>query len=204
MDKVDIFNQATTSLTPHKYYHGSDREIHGEYLRPREAFNSVQDGVVSGAFVTSDINHAKYFAIHHCIGKGMGKKHGNVLYLEQLQENIKSYFYIYTAYETEENPFIHDKETEYYSTQPIKIAESEKCDTAEEIRKLGYEVYVLDEPLKTKVDKGLGHNFNVQKEFNDAIENKRYHRVDIASMIEQQSKNRASTMFHKLFHQKND
>ena len=114
------------------------------------------------------------------------------------------FFYIYTAYETAENPFIHDKGTEYYSTQPIKIAESEKCDTAEEIRKLGYEIYVLDEPLRTKVDKGLGHNFNVQKEFNSAIENKKYHRVDIASMIEQQSKNRISTMFHKLFHQKND
>lgn len=205
MDKADIFNQATANLMQSKYYHGSNVEIHGDYLQPHEEFNSVQDNVVSGAFVTSDEKHAKFFAINHCIaGRGQTKKDGNKIYIERLASNIKPDFFVYTVYETPDNKFFHDKGTEYYSTKPIKIAEREKCDTAKEIEKLGYEIYVLNEPLKTKLNKESGNNFAVQQEMDDVIKQKNYHRVDIASMIEQQSKNRISAMLHKLFHQKND
>ena len=118
MSKKDIFDDATCILEQYKYYHGSNVEIKGDYLKPHEEFNSVQDGVVSGAFVTSDINHAKFFAINHCIaGRGQTKKDGNKIYLERLSDNIKTYFYIYTVYETPDNQFTHDKGTEYYSTK---------------------------------------------------------------------------------------
>lgn len=200
MDKADIFNQAAANLMQSKYYHGSNVEIHGDYLQPHEEFNSVQDNVVSGAFVTSDEKHAKFFAINHCIaGRGQTTKDGNKIYLERLSDNIKTYFYIYTVYETPDNQFTHDKGTEYYSTKPIKISEFEKCDTAKEIEKLGYEIYVLNEPLKTKMNKKSGNNFDVQAEMAAAIKEKKYHRVDIANMIEQQAKHKAQTLFDRAF-----
>lgn len=200
MDKADMFNQSTANLMQSKYYHGSNVEIHDDYLQPHEEFNSVQDNVVSGAFVTSDEKHAKFFAINHCIaGRGQTKKDGNKIYLERLSDNIKTYFYIYTVYETPDNQFTHDKGTEYYSTKPIKISEFEKCDTAKEIEKLGYEIYVLNEPLKTKMNKKSGNNFDVQAEMAAAIKEKKYHRVDIANMIEQQAKHKARTLFDRAF-----
>ncbi|MBP5485289.1 MAG: hypothetical protein J6Y07_01120 [Alphaproteobacteria bacterium] len=200
MSKKDIFNNAAHMLEQHKYYHGSNVEIKCDYLNPHEQFNSVQDGVVSGAFVTSDINHAKFFAISPCIaGRGQIKKDGNKIYLERLSDNIKTYFYIYTVYETPDNQFTHDKGTEYYSTKPIKISESEKCDTAKEIEKLGYEIYVLNEPLKAKMNKKSGNNFDVQAEMAAVIREKKYHRVDISNMIEQQSKRKTRTLLNSVF-----
>ncbi len=188
MSKKEVFDSAATNLSKHKYYHGSNVEIQGDYLNPRKAFNSVQNCFVSGAFVTSDKNFAKFFAINHCIaGEGQTKHIGNKIYLERLSNHIKPDFYVYTVYETPDKPFIHDRDTEYYSTEPIKIAETEKCDTAKEIDKLGFEIYVLNEPLKSKVGKESGNNFAVQEEMAQAIEQKKFHRVDISKMIEQQS-----------------
>ena len=98
-------------------------------------------------------------------------------------------------YETPDNTFIHDRKTEYYSTKPIKIAERRKYNTAQEIEKLGYEIYVLDEPLKNKIDKKSGNNFAVQQEMAERIEQKKFHRVDIAKMIEQQSAAKSCPIF---------
>lgn len=196
-DNFELYN-------PNKYYHGSHAEISDDYLQPRKNFNSVQDNVVSGAFVTSDEDYAKFFAINHCIGCGFTKKEGKKIYLERLLDNIKPEFFVYSVYETPDNPFVHDRGSEYYSPKPIKITECKKYDTAKEIEKLGYEIYVFDEPLKRKVDKESGNNFSVQAAAADAIKQKKYHRVDIASMIKKQNGNVFQTMLQKLFHQKND
>ena len=196
-DNFELYN-------PNKYYHGSSTDIKGDYLQPIKNFNSVQDNVVSGAFVTSDKDYAKFFAINHCIGCGHTRKEGKKIYLERLLDNIKPEFFVYSVYEMPDNPFIHDRGTEYYSTKPIKIAERKKYDTAKEIEKLGYEIYVFDEPLKREVDKESGNNFSVQAAAADAIKQKKYHRVDIASVIKKQHKNIFQTTFQKLFHQKND
>lgn len=188
---------------PNEYYHGSKTEISDGYLRPQKAFNSVQDSVCEGAFVTSDINHAKFFAINSCIcGNGHTKQEGKKIYLERLSPHIKTHFYVYKAYETKENPFIHDEGTEYYSTKPIKIAGFEKFNTAEEIKNLGYEVYVLDKPLENVSNMKKGNNFAVRLEMEKAIKEHRYHQVDIGKTIEQQSKNMFCNIFNK-FIQKN-
>ena len=187
MNKKKVFDMASTVLDSRKYYHGTKREISGDYLMPRETFNSLQDGMVSGAFVTSDINLAKFFAINSCIGMGQTKSIDNKIYLERLADHIRPEFYIYTVYETPDNPFIHDNETEYYSTKPIKIAEKQKCNTAQEIEKLGFEIYVLNEPLENKVNMESGNNLPVRAEMDNAIKQNKFHRVDIAKMIEQQS-----------------
>lgn len=173
-----------------KYYHGSDTQITDGYLRTNKQFNNKQDDVVSGVFVTSDKNWAKYFAIHHCIGQGMGFQLGNKIILEQLLSHIKPNFYIYTVYEDSEKPFIHDHDNEYYSTQDIKLAESEKFDTTAEIEKLGFEIYVLNEPLKSKIDIESGNNFAVRTEMLQAITENKIHRVDIAGLISQQQKHK--------------
>ena len=56
-----------------KYYHGSETEIRGTVLQPNLAFNSAQDRTCRAAFVTSDKDHAEFFAINHCIsGNGKG------------------------------------------------------------------------------------------------------------------------------------
>ena len=160
--------------------------------------------MVSGAFVTSDEDYAKFFAINHCIGCGYTKKEGKKIYLERLLDNIKPEFFVYSVYETSDNQFIHDKGTEYYSTKPTKIIGRKKYDTAKEIEKLGYEIYVFDEPLKRKVDKESDNNFSVQAEVENMIKQKKYHRVDISNMIKQQNTNVFQTIFQKLFHQNSD
>lgn len=202
MDKSSIFNQSSENLNKRKFYHGTPTELLDDYLQPKKNFNSLQNAVVSGAFVTSDESFAKFFAINHCIGMGHTNLVHNKIYLERLSNNIIPEFYVYIVYETPDNPFVHDRGTEYYSTKPIKIAYRKKFNTVEEIKRMGYEIYVLNEPLKHP--KGTDTNFNVQQEMQDRIDHKQFHRVDIASMIEQQSNNRLQTMFHKIFLSKND
>ena len=59
------------------FYHGSKIEIRGGYLRPNRAFNSAQDRICSGVFVTSDLEQAKFFAINACLsGNGHTRQEG--------------------------------------------------------------------------------------------------------------------------------
>ncbi len=102
-------------------------------------------------------------------------------------DKIKPYFYIYTVYETSDSAFIHDKDTEYYSEKPI----NKKYDTVAELDKLGYEIYVLDEPFNAK-DSGLKNrtdNFAKQNYMATAIRQGRYHRVNIGKLLKQQKEN---------------
>ena len=168
------------------YYHGSSVDIKGDCLKVRQNFNSVQDSVVSGVFVTSEENFDKFFAINDCISAGHVKQDGKKIYLERLRPDIKTEFFIYSVYETLDNQFVHDKGTEYYATKSVNISERKKYNTIEEINKLGYEIYVFDESLKSKTDKRLGNNFSVQNEVADRINQGKYHRVDIALVIKQQ------------------
>lgn len=187
MHIADVFKRAKTKVIYKEYYHGSVADITNDYLRPREQFNHVQDGVVTGVFVTTDLDYAKFFPINRCVGKGQCHLRGKKIYIEKLRENIIPVFYVYTVYETPDNHFVHDKGTEFYSEQPIKIAERQIFNTAEEIEKLGYEIYVLDEPLKSKIDMESGNNFDAQQEMNNAIKQNRFHRVDVAKLIAEQS-----------------
>ena len=179
------------------FYHGTKTEILGEYVRPNRAFNSVQDKICSGAFATTDLKHAKFFAINSCLsGNGHTQQDGKKVFLERLSSNIKTRFFVYSLYETEDNPFIHDIGTEYYALKPIKIASFQTFNTAEEIKNLGYEVYVLNEPLKSVSDMKSGNNFDVQAEMADAIEKKMYHRVDVDAIIQQQQ---SQSAFYRMF-----
>ncbi len=202
----DSFYQGIKQIELHKFYHGSATKIKGDFLQPREQFNSIQNERVVGAFVTSDIKHAKFFAIWKCLtGGGQTqqdvKKGTKRIFFEKLSDNIKPEFNLYTVYEAPDTKFIHDKGTEYYSPAPIKISEHQICNTVEEIEKLGYEIYVLNEPLKNKPDKQTNNNQAVQSEMHQAIENGAYHRVDIANLIEQQ---KSKNIFYKLFNWQKD
>ena len=196
MHIADIFKRAKSKVTHKKYYHGSVADIKDDYLCPREQFNHVQDGVVTAVFVTTNFDYAKFFPINRCIGTGHCRLDGKKIFLEKLRADIKPVFYVYTLYETPDNHFVLDpgSETEFCSTKPIKIAKREKFNTAQEIKKLGYEIYVLDEPLKSKVDKKSGNNFAMQQEMDEAIKQKKFHRVDIAGMIAQQKKQKIAPM----------
>ena len=189
----NALTQATKNMNPTKFYHGSATKISDGYLRPNKQFNNLQDKVVSAVFVTSAENRAKFFAIGRCIsGGGHLSADGKTprIYFEKLSCNIKPYFYIYTVYEDSDNHFTHDigtGTTEYYATKPIRIAKCHKYNTAQEIEKFGYEIYVLDEPLMNKFDLSKGENSAVRQEMRERIAQGKFHRVDIAKMIAQQS-----------------
>lgn len=192
MTMVDILQQSKKT-----FYHGTKEKIHGVYIHPNRAFNSVQDRMCSGAFVTSDLNHAKFFAINSCLsGNGHTKQEGKKLYLERLSPHIKTQFHVYSLYETGDNPFVHDTGTEYYALKPIKIASSQTFNTAEEIKKLGFEVYVLNEPLKSSANTQAGNNFDVQAEMESTIQKGAFHRIDVDSVIQQQQ---SQGMFRRIF-----
>lgn len=171
------------------YYHGSAAEIKEDVLLPVEQWNSVQNTRVKGAFVTSDKDYAKFFALAKCIaGRGQMHKSNNKIYMEKLAKHIKPHFYVYTVYESPEAPFIHDRGKEYYSESPIKISKREKCDTGIEIENLGYEIYVLDESISRAGNKGSDNNYAVQASMDEAIRQGKFHRVNVSELLKQQER----------------
>ncbi|MDO4424017.1 MAG: hypothetical protein Q4C08_04455 [Pseudomonadota bacterium] len=200
--KKNTFEQATQQIESRTFYHGSATKIDGDFLEPKEQFNSVQNKRVVGAFVTSDADYAKFFALVKCIsGRGQCNLHGKKIFFERISDSIKPEFNLYTVVENPGEKFIHDKGTEYYSPTPIKISKRQTCNTVEEIEKLGYEIYVLNEPLKNKTSKQASDNSHVQSEMHQAIADGAYHRVDIANLIRQQ---KSKSIFHKLFNWQKD
>ena len=200
--KKNTFEQAIQQIESRTFYHGSATKIDGDFLEPKEQFNSVQNKRVVGAFVTSDADYAKFFALVKCIsGRGQCKLHGKKIFFERISDSIKPEFNLYTVVEKPGEKFIHDKGTEYYSPTPIKISKRQTCNTVEEIEKLGYEIYVLNEPLKNKPSKQAGDNSHVQSEMHQAIADGAYHRVDVANLIRQQ---KSKSIFHKLFNWQKD
>ena len=195
--KKDIFEQGRQSIEARTFYHGSATKIDGNFLVPKEQFNSIQNKRVTGAFVTSDPDYAKFFALVKCLsGRGQCKLDEKKIFFEHISDSIKPEFYLYTVVEKPDEKFIHDKGTEYYSPTPIKISKKQTLNTVEEIENLGYEIYALNEPLKNKPNKQANDNSHVQSEMQQAIENGAYHRIDIANLIEQQ---KSRGLFHKMF-----
>lgn len=198
----DIFEQGKQDIEVRTFYHGSATKIDGNFLDPKEQFNSIQNKRVTGAFVTSDPDDAKFFALVKCLsGRGQCKLDKKKIFFEQISDSIKPEFYLYTVVEKPDEKFIHDKGTEYYSPTPIKISKKQTLNTVEEIENLGYEIYVLNEPLKNKPNKQANDNSHVQSEMQQAIENGAYHRIDIANLIEQQ---KSRGLFHKMFNWQKD
>ena len=185
--KKNTFEHATQQIESRTFYHGSATKIDGDFLEPKEQFNSVQNKRVVGAFVTSDADYAKFFALVKCIsGRGQINLDGKKIFFERISDSIKPEFNLYTVVENPGEKFIHDKGTEYYSPTTIKISKRQVCNTVEEIENFGYEVYVLNEPLKNKPNKQASDNSHVQSEMRQAIINGAYHRVDVAHLIKQQ------------------
>ena len=187
--------------TSQPFYHGSAKQIPGSHLMPRNQWNSVQNTRVNGAFVTSDINSAKFFALNKCIaGPGQVNLDNKKIYLERLANKIKPHFYVYTVYETPDSTLIHDRGNEYYSETPIKIAEVQKYDTGAELDKLGFEVYVLDEPFKeNNVDSmHAKDNSARQNHMLSAIQQGKYHRVNITELLKRQKKNTFKNAINNL------
>ena len=161
--KKNTFEQATQQVESRTFYHGSATKIDGDFLEPKEQFNSVQNKRVVGAFVTSDADYAKFFALVKCIsGRGQCNLRGKKIFFERISDSIKPEFNLYTVVEKTDEKFIHDKGTEYYSLTPIKISERQTCNTIEEIEKFGYEIYVLNEPLKNKPNKQATLNLTIR------------------------------------------
>ena len=200
--KKDAFEYGSKQIESRTFYHGSATKIDGDFLEPKEQFNSVQNKRVVGAFVTSDADYAKFFALVKCLsGRGQCKLHGKKIFFERISDSIKPEFNLYTVVEQPDEKFIHDKGTEYYSPTPIKISKRQTCNTVDEIEKLGYEIYVLNEPLKSKQNKQSNDNSHVQSEMHQAIANGAYHRVDVADLIKQQ---KSKSIFQKLFNWQKD
>lgn len=174
------------------YYHGSATDITDAYLQPARQFNSKQTKSVGGSFVTTDLEYAKIRAIIQCICGGRAKISDNQIYLERLQDNIIPSFYIYTVYEPTDKPFIQDGEDEYHSTEPIRIAERTKYNTAKEISTLGLDVFVLDEPINEVGAKKA-------EIMNKAIQNGKIHRIDIEDIMRVPAK-----LYHGSMKEKND
>ena len=192
----------TQQIESRTFYHGSATKIDADFLEPKEQFNSVQNKRVVGAFVTSDADYAKFFALVRCLsGGGQCILYDKKIFFERISDSIKPEFYLYTVVEKTDEKFIHDKGTEYYSPTPIKISEQKTCKTVEEIEKLGYEIYVLNEPLKNKIDKQTNDNSLVHSELKQAVSNGAYHRIDVADLIKQQ---KSKSVFHKLFNWQKD
>ncbi len=154
------------------YYHGSATEITDAYLQAPQQ----QTKYVNRQFVTTDLEYAKIRAIIQCICGGRAKISDSKIYLERLQDNIIPSFYIYTVYEPTDKPFIQDDEDEYHSTEPIRIAERTKYNTAKEISTLGFDVFVLDEPINEVGSKKA-------EIMNKAIQNGKIHRIDIEDIM---------------------
>lgn len=195
-------------MTKTSYYHGSATEITDAYLQPARQFNSKQTKSVGGSFVTTDLEYAKFFAINRCInGGGQTILSGNKIYLERLKNSIIPNFYVYTVYEPADKPFIHDRGVEYYSIEPVKIAESTKYDTAKEISELGYEIYVLDEPVSEVGTEKTPEMMKVAADrMKIAIQNGKIHRIYIEDIMRlpQKGTQTPKTLYHGSMKEKKE
>jgi len=126
---------------PKILYHGSGIEITDGFIRVKPAhINHMQTPIVA-VFATSDLVHAKNYAIMRLVGEGWkSPRERDVLYVQRLKPNIPGKAFVY---ELDSDGFQQDVDGNYYCLTDKKIKNVIDMDIMQEIRDGNLKVYVL-------------------------------------------------------------
>lgn len=98
-------------------------------------------------FATSDLVHAKNYAIMRLVGNGWkAPRERNVLYIQELNPNIPAKAYVY---ELDSNGFKRDVDGSYYCLTDKQINKVIEIDVMQEIKNGNIKVYVLKDEFNT-------------------------------------------------------
>lgn len=165
---------------PKIFYHGSTTPLKaGDFLRPRETFNSDLNQKVSAVFATPDFNYAKKFAISSLLsGNGLTWFDNNKMIFQKIKKNVLPKFFVF---EIDGGGFQLDARNEYYFNGKKEIWAVHEFDSLREIENMKLDIYEFDE-LQTAVD-WSSQKPRQQKIIDDIVENKKLRKVDIRKII---------------------
>ena len=168
------------SRLPKVIYHGSSTKLSkGDIMQPCTSFDSDLKRQISAVFATPDFNYAKKFAITSLLkGNGMLWINNNKIIFQNLKHNVNPVFFVF---EINSDGFQLDAREEYFYEGEKEILKVHEFNLLTEAETSNLEIYEFDE-FDVSIDKNLTMLERI-KNFDDILEKKQYHKVDITSLI---------------------
>lgn len=134
-------------ISPKMLYHGSGVKITDGIIHAKPAHINHMQTAITAVFATSDLVHAKNYAIMRLIGNGWkSPRERNVLYVQELNPNIPTKAYVY---ELDSGGFKRDADGSYYCLTDKQINRVIEIDVMQEIKNGNIKVYVLKDKFNT-------------------------------------------------------
>lgn len=131
----------TNIIFPKTLYHGSGVKITDGIIHAKPAHINHMQTAITAVFATSDLVHAKNYAIMRLVGNGWkSPRERNVLYIQELNPNIPTKAYVY---ELDSGGFKRDADGSYYCLTDKQINRAIEIDVMQEIKNGNIKVYVL-------------------------------------------------------------
>ncbi|HNY25031.1 MAG TPA: hypothetical protein PKJ33_00575 [Alphaproteobacteria bacterium] len=161
-------------------YHGSATKLSkGDIMHPCKSFDSDLKCEISAVFATPDFDYAKKFAITSLLkGHGMLWINNNKIIFQNLKHNINPMFFVF---EINSDGFQLDTREEYFYEGEKEILNVHEFNLLTEAEKSHLEIYEFNE-FDVSIDKNLTMPERI-KNFDNMLEKKQYHKVDITSLI---------------------
>ena len=134
-------------ISPKTLYHGSGVKITDGIIHAKPAHINHMQTAITAVFATSDLVHAKNYAIMRLVGNGWkSPRERNVLYIQELNPNIPTKAYVY---ELDSGGFKRDADGSYYCLTDKQINRVIEIDVMQEIKNGNIKVYVLKDKFNT-------------------------------------------------------
>lgn len=134
-------------ILPKTLYHGSGVKITDGIIHAKPAHINHMQTAITAVFATSDLVHAKNYAIMRLVGNGWkSPRERNVLYIQELNPNIPTKAYVY---ELDSGGFKRDADGSYYCLTDKQINRVIEIDVMQEIKNGNIKVYVLKDKFNT-------------------------------------------------------
>ena len=134
-------------ISPKTLYHGSGVKMTDGIIHAKPAHINHMQTAITAVFATSDLVHAKNYAIMRLVGNGWkSPRERNVLYIQELNPNIPTKAYVY---ELDSGGFKRDADGSYYCLTDKQINRVIEIDVMQEIKNGNIKVYVLKDKFNT-------------------------------------------------------
>lgn len=165
-------------ISPKTLYHGSGVKITDGIIHAKPAHINHMQTAITAVFATSDLVHAKNYAIMRLVGNGWkSPRERNVLYIQELNPNISTKAYVY---ELDSNGFKRDADASYYCLTDKQINRVIEIDVMQEIKNGNIKVYVLKDKFNTSNMSGAEWGKIVKDKNNFELYKPDYNRKNIS------------------------
>ena len=126
---------------PKILYHGSGIKISDGFIRMKPAYLTKTGKDIIAVFATSDLVHAKNYAVMRLVGTGWkSPRERDVLYVQKINQEIPKKAYVY---ELDSDGFQQDVDASYYCLTDKKIKRIIEINVMQEIKSGNIKIYVL-------------------------------------------------------------